>query len=310
MRNVATVNARSDLIFTMESNFLFPKSLLESLEKRSKELKNFQRKCLVIPAFQTLEDHIPQSKEEVVKLFREEKATQFHSFFAKAHGPVDYLKWTEAQEDYLIPFENINNRFEPYIVIRKDLLPSYDERFRGRGCNKVSSFWELARMKVEFQVAHDLFIVHVHQDAKDVSLIKSDAKAPGCVLEKSHREFMDLKYTNDGQLNETWSELERFMCKYTPRSNILWSNIFGTKSSEDEIVTDLDNMKETSPEMLAELLAKTKRLFLSNKKLITNQMELIAKQRQEIVALRVSFVLLFVFVLFLYLRQLRKMKEN
>ena len=50
--------------------------------------------------------------------------------------------------------------FEPYLVMAKDNILLYDERFVGFGWNKVSYVMELAARETEFVVLPNVFIIH------------------------------------------------------------------------------------------------------------------------------------------------------
>lgn len=51
--------------------------------------------------------------------------------------------------------------YEPYLLLHRDHLPWYDERFRGYGWDKVVHTFHLANLGLEFVVHPTAFLVHV-----------------------------------------------------------------------------------------------------------------------------------------------------
>jgi hypothetical protein len=50
---------------------------------------------------------------------------------------------------------------EPYVIALSDALPRYDERFRGRGQNKVEQLAHMAAWGFEWKLLPAHFVVHV-----------------------------------------------------------------------------------------------------------------------------------------------------
>ena len=115
------------------------------------------RTALVVPAFEPTEEGtpLPSAKSQTQNTLR-----QFHGLnFAQGHAATDYPRWHAATAPYGIEYAN---GFEPYVVLAAaDDTPMYEERFVGRGYNKVSHVWTLNEQGWAFAVAADAWIVHV-----------------------------------------------------------------------------------------------------------------------------------------------------
>jgi len=63
--------------------------------------------------------------------------------YTVGHGATNYPKWQGATTPYKI---QIVRGYEPYIVVHKS-IPRYDERFVGRGYNKMNHIVLLAAQR-------------------------------------------------------------------------------------------------------------------------------------------------------------------
>ena len=64
--------------------------------------------------------------------------------------------------------------FEPYVLVSKDLVPWYDERFTGYLEDKVVHIQHMVHMGFSFAVHPEVFVVHYpHEDSKDQGLVKA-----------------------------------------------------------------------------------------------------------------------------------------
>lgn len=100
----------------------------------------------------------------------------FHvSHFPCGHRATDFDRWlgvskvespdagnfsqhAHGVDAYLIHYEE---HFEPYVVVPRQSVPAYDERFRGYGLNKISHLHELSQRGFRFRTcAHpEAFVV-------------------------------------------------------------------------------------------------------------------------------------------------------
>ena len=75
-------------------------------------------------------------------------------------------KWLSHSSTYRI--RHCNPWYEPYVVLHRIAAPSFDERFQGRGFDKISFIYELFARNMTFKVATNSFVVHYpHAPAVD-----------------------------------------------------------------------------------------------------------------------------------------------
>ena len=64
--------------------------------------------------------------------------------------------------------------YEPYVLVTKNLVPWYDERFTGYLEDKILHIQNMVSMGFSFAVHPEAFVVHYpHPNSKDQQLVKS-----------------------------------------------------------------------------------------------------------------------------------------
>ncbi|GAB4820650.1 hypothetical protein N2152v2_007696 [Parachlorella kessleri] len=89
------------------------------------------------------------------------KAGQIHMFaahFEKGHNFTLYDRWVSADAPYTIQHEA---GYEPYVLVSRQHVPWYDERFMGYGWDKIVFIMDLAGLGMPFQVHPDAFVMHM-----------------------------------------------------------------------------------------------------------------------------------------------------
>lgn len=67
--------------------------------------------------------------------------------------------------------------YEPYVVVRKNIVPEYDNRFVGFGWNKVSHIMELEAQGYSFIVLPNAFIIHMpHAPSFDIAKFRGSVQ--------------------------------------------------------------------------------------------------------------------------------------
>eukprot|EP00761_Pharyngomonas_kirbyi_P012743 gb/GECH01012770.1/.p1 GENE.gb/GECH01012770.1/~~gb/GECH01012770.1/.p1 ORF type:complete len:342 (+),score=53.72 gb/GECH01012770.1/:1-1026(+) len=157
MRNLAISQSWTNFIFYIDVDFILSSNAYGWLVQHQNLLDNAFKKyqALILPAF--------EYGKSVPDIFTKEQLNnsnveEFHKNLG-LHRNTNYSKWWKTDEPYSIQYPD-NGRFEPYFVVRRD-VPFYDERFLGRGCNKIAQVWELAERGYEFQVVPHHFIYHL-----------------------------------------------------------------------------------------------------------------------------------------------------
>jgi len=189
LRNAALEHARSELLFLVDVDFVPSRRLHEVLasddggRRLLNALSHGSRKnrgpgALVIPAFEAAKSNMPLPLDgaELRHAAARGEVEGFHvSHFPCGHRATDFDRWLGASkaespdagnfnqhahgvDAYLIHYEE---HFEPYVVVPRQSVPAYDERFRGYGLNKISHLYELSQRGFRFRTcAHaEAFVV-------------------------------------------------------------------------------------------------------------------------------------------------------
>jgi hypothetical protein len=152
LRNLALDAAQTRLVFLVDVDFV-PSPQLAMLcsasAKASQRSLGVREMCergaaLVVPAYEVAYDvdEMPKCREHLKLLCEQGRAEGFHiSSFPKGHTPTAFDRWFDAHAPYTVEYQEM---YEPYIIVCKDRVPRYDERFRGYGMNKVSHLSQVA----------------------------------------------------------------------------------------------------------------------------------------------------------------------
>ena len=204
LRNVALEAAKTDLVFLSDVDFV-PSPKLAILNG-GLAFDTFFSVCkcgavLVVPAFEAVgsQKDLPKTQAELARQWHDKRVRGFQVIpgrmtSSEGHSPTNFTRWFTSDTPYLIKYKW---RFEPYIIALKQTLPSYDERFKGYGGNKISHLYEVAHRGAHFIVLPDVFIIaRQHSD----STSKKAWKETNGVQE---RKLMLSKFKDD--VHKRWS---------------------------------------------------------------------------------------------------------
>eukprot|EP00761_Pharyngomonas_kirbyi_P000807 gb/GECH01000808.1/.p1 GENE.gb/GECH01000808.1/~~gb/GECH01000808.1/.p1 ORF type:complete len:459 (+),score=117.61 gb/GECH01000808.1/:1-1377(+) len=154
LRNLAIAQVETEFMLYIDVDFILSKTAYDYLKSHPEELELVRSKTvLIIPAFRALKSKFrANNKEEAIKHSKILKPFKFHE-------QTNFTHWWDADEPYNVEWDG-NRYFEPYFVVRRN-SPNYDERFVGRGCNKISHVWELWLRGYSFRVLPHDFIYHL-----------------------------------------------------------------------------------------------------------------------------------------------------
>ncbi|GBG34324.1 LARGE xylosyl- and glucuronyltransferase 2 [Hondaea fermentalgiana] len=177
LRNAALVGARSAFapvathVFLLDVDFMVDHMLADRL-RDDEDLRTHVREArdtaFVVPAFENVQEELRKGPfacldtRDVRASFATGRTTGFHvENFPKGHGPTNFARWADAQEhhlrmSYAVSYEDC---FEPYVIVRVEDVPLYDERFTGYGMNKISHLFSLSRRVSKFRVLFDHCVV-------------------------------------------------------------------------------------------------------------------------------------------------------
>jgi hypothetical protein len=183
LRNVAVNNSLTDMIFTLDVDFIVSPNMFGKLQTmhryESMWNESYSKHVFIVPAFEFNEPydclHMPQlervgategdgcfafplNREGLLEMMDKGLFSPFHPQ-KKGHRATNILRWKHERRLYYVHWENW---YEPYIVARKSQLdfPWFDERFYDRGHNKVVFAFELYVRGYQFTVLTDFFCVH------------------------------------------------------------------------------------------------------------------------------------------------------
>ena len=176
LRNVANRGINTDYVLHLDIDMLPSKDLsrmFDNLTSRLSKIGDVQRKtAFVLPLFEIDFDYFrsnlnrfPLSKPVLLSLIKENVVRPFYSSeCGHCQNRTDYPKWIELKPDsaldlaYSIPW---SHAYEPLFISHRLYTPSYDERFKQFGYNRMSLLCELHVDGWKFQVLNSAFILHL-----------------------------------------------------------------------------------------------------------------------------------------------------
>lgn len=91
--------------------------------------------------------------------------------FKPGHSCYDSKHWLEDQKpDELVPF-NYTHPCEPYAIGLSNAMPRYNERFRGRGMNKVEQLTHMAMWGFAWELVPQHFVIHLPHASEGVVMV-------------------------------------------------------------------------------------------------------------------------------------------
>lgn len=200
VRNRALIMSRSDIVLLLDVDFVVDQSLALDLEDETRhgQLTDTLASgaAIVLPAFEAWDQSdrgkrialtaIVEGKPYISKKFMYNVVMGFHmAHYPQGHEPTLFWKWINTTEPYEIKHET---GFEPYILMLKEHVPYYDERFRGYYFNKVEQLLHISsQLQLPFVVHPTSFVVHVpHPKAKTKWRTKRSGQK-----ERNHAMFLD-----------------------------------------------------------------------------------------------------------------------
>nr|XP_018899948.1 PREDICTED: beta-1,4-glucuronyltransferase 1-like [Bemisia tabaci] len=171
LRNVGRKNIASDFILIIDIDILPSHNLRKDFikfatsKKVSQKYPNeFNKTVFVLPAFEVnSEISTPLHKDQLTHLLKLGVARPFYmEVCSKCHIPTNYEAWQkEISSSELLPLFEVpwKDPWEPFYIALKN-IPSYDERFKQYGFNRISQVCELHIAGYTFAVLNNAFLVH------------------------------------------------------------------------------------------------------------------------------------------------------
>ncbi|XP_053616266.1 xylosyl- and glucuronyltransferase LARGE1-like isoform X2 [Plodia interpunctella] len=198
MRNVALANVDTPYVFLMDADFVPMIGLYEYLRKAIRLTNPYpQKKCLVVPAFETQRYRATPPRNKSSLLARWSATGDVAPFRARewprGHRATNYTRWATATAPYEVEWQT---DYEPYVVVHRS-VPKYDTRFSGFGWNKVSHSVELRAQRYKPVVLPDAFVLHTaHAPSHDITAFRADPHYRIClaILKQEFLEDLEKKY--------------------------------------------------------------------------------------------------------------------
>ncbi|XP_013191389.2 xylosyl- and glucuronyltransferase LARGE1 isoform X2 [Amyelois transitella] len=140
LRNVALSNVDTPYVFLMDADFVPMVGLYEHLREAIRLTNPYpQKKCLVVPAFETQRYRASPPRNKAALLARLSLTGDIAPFrsreWPRGHRATNYTRWINATAPYEVEWQT---DYEPYLVVHRS-VPKYDTRFSGFGWNKMFS---------------------------------------------------------------------------------------------------------------------------------------------------------------------------
>uniref|UniRef100_A0A8R1TVB3 Glycosyltransferase-like protein LARGE2 n=1 Tax=Onchocerca volvulus TaxID=6282 RepID=A0A8R1TVB3_ONCVO len=184
LRNVA-LNSSYDasFVFLADVDFIPEPGLYTMLCKKLVMSDSTNKRAFVVPAFEYMGSRVPTVPHTKNELLIELDARRMQIFrqnlWIQGHAATDYDRWRNANEEYPVSWRTY---YEPYVVVKRNGLPLYDQRFVGFGWNKVSHIMSLNAAGYEFIVLPDAFVVHQpHLPSFELARYRSLARYRKCL---------------------------------------------------------------------------------------------------------------------------------
>ncbi|XP_050672804.1 xylosyl- and glucuronyltransferase LARGE2s-like [Leptidea sinapis] len=196
LRNVALENVNTPYVFLMDADFVPMAGLYEHLRAAIKLTNPYpQKKCLVVPAFETqrYRASVPRYKSALLSRLANQRGGDVAPFRARewprGHRATNYSRWAEATAPYEVEWQSY---YEPYLVVHRS-IPKYDTRFSGFGWNKVSHSVELKAQGYRLVVLPDAFVVHTpHAPSPDITAFRGNPHYRICLALLKQEFLADL----------------------------------------------------------------------------------------------------------------------
>ena len=188
MRNLATEQAKTEVIFPIGVDFLPSRGLHAFLKRLVSEGLFVGRGAFAVPSFEVAKSTtVPRTKQEMLAAIERKLAkpslsrgdpSSTDGVWEIAHvNFIDYPKWYATNHElYERPIEFHN---EPYVVVNRSqpCFPDFDERFIYYGADKVEQIHHLSTLGWRFFVLPLHFVVHVqHASAAWHSTERSESE--------------------------------------------------------------------------------------------------------------------------------------
>ncbi|XP_066956682.1 beta-1,4-glucuronyltransferase 1-like [Macrobrachium rosenbergii] len=172
LRNTAKKATTTGLMVVIDIDMVPSEGLHEAFSRYAKnnnildENSSEEKTVWILPAYEIKEGTaIPKTKQDLLKMREKGTARPFYQELClKCQKYTDYAAWEKSAKGKQGSVEALyevlwQDPYEPFYISRVN-VPSYDERFRQYGFNRISQVCELHVAGYRFSVLDSAFVVH------------------------------------------------------------------------------------------------------------------------------------------------------
>ncbi len=192
LRNIALQNAPTELIFTLDTDFLPSPGMYEHLLSTVPTL--VEGTVFVVPAFE-LTEHlpVPSSYAALTAAVSNGTVRAFHCKRGVFHKDTQIDTWLNSNSSYCL--SKTRRTYEPYIVANKTNpgFPAYNVSYVNRGMNKISWIVSLKQQQFRFCVLPHVYVIHEWEKRARYLPVFSNTRSSVHHKRRSRRQHPELK---------------------------------------------------------------------------------------------------------------------
>lgn len=135
-------------------------------------------------------------KEELKRQYRAGMVDAFNGRDAPwGHGPTNTSKWVRLSKPIVYRVK-YRPRYEPFVILSRQLAPWFDERFVGYGGNKIAYINQLQGLGFQFKVhpyGYSIHVPHARTKAADIFVARKHRGAS--TMDELRQEVQDAVKT-------------------------------------------------------------------------------------------------------------------
>jgi len=189
LRNLALEQCQTSLVFILDADFTVSKGLHEFIQTQTCLTAKTEKYIgFVVPALEMVCENVkkvkrkggygmtdlPTTKTEVVDAMNKGLARTFYGKATPAdQAATNIPKWLAGDCSY--PITSAQG-FEPYVIVSRELIPKFDERFYSYGWNKVQWLRHLDHLGFQLEVLPNHFVIHPCREEEPTSSAETSSR--------------------------------------------------------------------------------------------------------------------------------------
>ena len=160
LRNVALQRSNSDVVLLLDVDFRLNREFSEVIHKHYAELHETcmsQNAAFVLPSFESEQGHAITDSLAVMKAGGHANPFRM-DIYKKGVFATDYSRWLKTAPGTHFQVAH-QEGWEPYVMVARERVPLYDNRFVGYGYNKVQHILHLKHLGFSFHTLGGAFVI-------------------------------------------------------------------------------------------------------------------------------------------------------